>query len=408
MSDNGGLRAAPLTRPRAGHAHALTIQLPESTGGRIYALRAQAFAARPGPLNRVALAAAHVVADPLADIDPWLAGGARLGPHHRLPRASLEPRPRRRRGHGYRPARHGPRLADGAGADQALGRGGARPHRRGRVLRRRHRSSRPGRGPLARRRDPRLRGADRGDRGGRRPHHPDGLARAGAGRRSRPTTTPASTAACWARCRSPSSSTGWATCSTRRSPATGARAISTPAMATAVDVINASAAKVDGVKISLLDKDKEIAMRRRLAKRRAHVYGRRLQLRRADRGRRAGLFARAARHLRCHRARRLRGALGAGRQTTSRRSTPSWRRPCRCRGISSRRRRASTRPAWSSWPISTATRTISPWSAARRARAPRCISPSCSASPTRPACWPTRSRRRRACRRVLAVRGIEA
>jgi hypothetical protein len=38
------------------------------------------------------------------------------------------------------------------------------------------------------------------------------------------------------------------------------------AMATAVDILNANAAKVDGVKISLLDKDKEIVMRRRLAK----------------------------------------------------------------------------------------------------------------------------------------------
>jgi hypothetical protein len=38
------------------------------------------------------------------------------------------------------------------------------------------------------------------------------------------------------------------------------------AMATAVDILNASAAKVDGVKISLLDKGKEIVMRRRLAK----------------------------------------------------------------------------------------------------------------------------------------------
>jgi hypothetical protein len=35
-------------------------------------------------------------------------------------------------------------------------------------------------------------------------------------------------------------------------------------MATAVEIINEHAAKVDGVKISLLDKDKEIAMRRRL------------------------------------------------------------------------------------------------------------------------------------------------
>jgi hypothetical protein len=38
------------------------------------------------------------------------------------------------------------------------------------------------------------------------------------------------------------------------------------AMDTAVEIINANAAKVDGVKISLLDKDKEIVMRRRLAK----------------------------------------------------------------------------------------------------------------------------------------------
>src|SRR5437879_9899613 len=36
------------------------------------------------------------------------------------------------------------------------------------------------------------------------------------------------------------------------------------AMDVAIDVITANAAKVDGVKVSLLDKDKEIAMRRRL------------------------------------------------------------------------------------------------------------------------------------------------
>jgi hypothetical protein len=46
------------------------------------------------------------------------------------------------------------------------------------------------------------------------------------------------------------------------------------AMATAVEIINEHAAKVDGVKISLLDKDKEIAMRRRPAARRADVYRR--------------------------------------------------------------------------------------------------------------------------------------
>jgi hypothetical protein len=37
------------------------------------------------------------------------------------------------------------------------------------------------------------------------------------------------------------------------------------AMDVAVDILNRNAARVDGVKISLLDKDKEIAMRRRLA-----------------------------------------------------------------------------------------------------------------------------------------------
>ena len=38
------------------------------------------------------------------------------------------------------------------------------------------------------------------------------------------------------------------------------------AMDVAIDVIKANAAKIDGIKISLLDKDKEIAMRRRLPK----------------------------------------------------------------------------------------------------------------------------------------------
>jgi hypothetical protein len=38
------------------------------------------------------------------------------------------------------------------------------------------------------------------------------------------------------------------------------------AMDVAIDVISANAAKIDGIKISLLDKDKEIAMRRRLPK----------------------------------------------------------------------------------------------------------------------------------------------
>ena len=60
-------------------------------------------------------------------------------------------------------------------------------------------------------------------------------------------------------------------------------------------------------------------MRRRLPAGRAHVYRRRLQLRRADRRRRGGPFRRAARHLRRHRAGRLggAGARSAAATTTS-------------------------------------------------------------------------------------------
>ena len=123
------------------------------------------------------------------------------------------------------------------------------------------------------------------------------------------------------------------------------------AMQVALDVINSHAAKVDGVKISLLDKDKEIAMRRRLAAGRAHVHRRRLQLCRADRRRCAGPQRRAARHLRRDRAGGLGRAGRAGRRRPrALRRDPRARR-CRCRATSSRRRRASTRPASCSWPI---------------------------------------------------------
>ena len=52
-----------------------TLKLPTAVGHLAeYRLRGpKDFPARPsGPFNRVALAAAHVVADPLADVDPWL------------------------------------------------------------------------------------------------------------------------------------------------------------------------------------------------------------------------------------------------------------------------------------------------------------------------------------------------
>src|SRR5919204_5386946 len=53
----------------------IVLPLPEANGKLApYTLSdAQSFPDRvTRPLNRVALAAAHVVADPLADVDPWL------------------------------------------------------------------------------------------------------------------------------------------------------------------------------------------------------------------------------------------------------------------------------------------------------------------------------------------------
>ena len=160
------------------------------------------------------------------------------------------------------------------------------------------------------------------------------------------------------------------------------------AMDVAVGIINANAAKVDGVKVSLLDKSREIDMRRRLDQRRQDVYRRRFQLRRTDRGRRpaASRTRCSASSMRSRRRRPMR--CRALRRATKPVSTTCSDRPCRCRAISSRRRPASTRPAWCSWPISMATRIISPWSAGRRARARRCIWPSCFGWPTRPGCSP--------------------
>src|SRR5262245_1277415 len=61
--------------PYAKTAMAITIKLPE-LGGRLtqYRLSEPMRFVPPSvrPLNRIALAAAHVVADPLADVDPWL------------------------------------------------------------------------------------------------------------------------------------------------------------------------------------------------------------------------------------------------------------------------------------------------------------------------------------------------
>jgi hypothetical protein len=57
-------------------ASSLSLKLPTAGGGiETYRLAAsRSFPAKlEGPLNRVAFSAAHVVSDPLADVDPWLA-----------------------------------------------------------------------------------------------------------------------------------------------------------------------------------------------------------------------------------------------------------------------------------------------------------------------------------------------
>ena len=99
--------------------HMPTLNLPIA-GGRLapYTTRPpRSFPAAKPPFNRIAYAAAHVVADPLADADPWLDAPIDWDAHHRLPPPSVVARPRRRRGDGHRAARHGPGLAELAGAD---------------------------------------------------------------------------------------------------------------------------------------------------------------------------------------------------------------------------------------------------------------------------------------------------
>ena len=85
-------------------------------------------------------------------------------------------------------------------------------------------------------------------------------------------------------------------------------------MDTAVDIINANAAKVDGVKVSLLDKQREIDMRRRLDKRVKMYTGDDFNYAELIAGDEQGFFACAARHFRCDRAGSVLRAVAAGRR----------------------------------------------------------------------------------------------
>ena len=122
------------------------IALPTTSGGiESYKLRGEplpAPSAKPA-FNRVAYAAAHVVVDPVRRQRSLARRRLRLGADARLPPPSLGSRLRRRRGHGHRAARHGPRL----GGRAASYRSARSPRRKtrpgaGHRLRRRHRPSR--------------------------------------------------------------------------------------------------------------------------------------------------------------------------------------------------------------------------------------------------------------------------
>ena len=166
------------------------------------------------------------------------------------------------------------------------------------------------------------------------------------------------------------------------------------AMDTCLAAIEANAAKVDGIKVSLLSKEKEIAMRRRLPEGVRMYTGDDFNYAELIAGDEDGPFRRAARHLRRHRAGRLRRAGGARARQRQRVLRPARadraavaahlqgadpllqdrrgvpRLPQRPAGPFRDDRRPAERPLAAS------------------------TSPSSSASPTRRACSPTRSRRR--------------
>src|SRR5690348_3051607 len=169
----------------------------------------------------------------------------------------------------------------------------------------------------------------------------------------------------------------------------------TAGMATCLDIIGAHAAKVDGVKVSLLSREKEIDMRRKLPAGVRMYTGDDFNYAELIAGDEEGYSA-ALLAFSTPLRRRRPPASRASPKATCRVSMACWSRRCRCRATSSRRRRVSTKPASYSWPGSTACRITSSWSAGRRARARSCISPSCFASPTRRACCTIPSLRRRA------------
>ena len=122
------------------------------------------------------------------------------------------------------------------------------------------------------------------------------------------------------------------------------------AMETALAVIRDNAAKVDGVKISLLDKEKEIAMRRRLPGGVRMYTGDDFNYPELIAGDAQG-HSDALLGIFDPIAPAVGGALAAlSRERPARLPRHPGADGAAVAGISSRRRPASTRPAWSSWP----------------------------------------------------------
>ena len=242
----------------------LTIKLPSPGALEEFAIHEPRQFHRPKkPFTRKALAAAHVVADPFSAKRPLARCRHRLGCDAGLPPPSLVVGLRRGRGHGHGATRHGARLEQFAGAGAPLD-PGRRQRRCGRE-RRRHRPPSRGEDVLDSGNHRRLRGAMRGDREARRPHHPDGEPRARrlgqVTRRLRTRIRPHPRAGEGAGdhplagrdVRSGAGRVLGEEGSLRRH---GGLPFGSPE----------ERSKVDGIKISLLDKDKEIVMRRKLPK----------------------------------------------------------------------------------------------------------------------------------------------
>ena len=154
-------------------------------------------------------------------------------------------------------------------------------------------------------------------------------------------------------------------------------------------------------------KDKEISMRSRLKQGVRMYTGDDFNYAELIAGDDARLFRRAARHLRCDCAGRL-----ARRLRSSQAAMPGLRRDFGADGsavaphLQGPTRFYKTGVVF--WPGSMACRTISPWSAARKARGRCCILPNFSVWPTRRACCEIRNRQFRACAPCWRSRGIEA